>query len=127
MIAVMIARASFKSELRLEVTTIRSRENNPFQFCVDTDDAPMIAANDGACIYYGPGFEALPAPENTWLYRFARGGETVVVAWSLEESGAAELPCTARRATTRDGVEVLPPDGTRISVGPSPVYYLLED
>ncbi|UHD16094.1 type VI secretion system-associated FHA domain protein TagH [Thiocapsa bogorovii] len=39
MIAVMMARASFKSELRLEVTTIRSRENNPFQFCVDADDA----------------------------------------------------------------------------------------
>ncbi len=71
--------------------------------------------------------EALPVPENTWLYRFARGGETVVVAWSLEENGAAELPGPARRATIRDGVEVLPPDGTRISVGPSPVYYLLED
>ena len=39
MIAVMMARASFKSELRLEVTTIRSRENNPFQFCVDAEDA----------------------------------------------------------------------------------------
>ncbi|MGB5834435.1 MAG: type VI secretion system-associated FHA domain protein TagH [Thiohalocapsa sp.] len=39
MMAVMMARASFKSELRLEVTTIRSRENNPFQFCVDPDDA----------------------------------------------------------------------------------------
>jgi type VI secretion system FHA domain protein len=39
LMAVMMARASFKSELRLEVTTIRSRDNNPFQFCVDADDA----------------------------------------------------------------------------------------
>lgn len=38
MLAVMMARSSFKSELRLEVTTIRSRENNPFQFCADADD-----------------------------------------------------------------------------------------
>jgi len=39
LMAVMMARASFKSELRLEVTTIRSQDNNPFQFCVDPDDA----------------------------------------------------------------------------------------
>ena len=39
LMAVMMARASFKSELRLEVTTIRSRDNNPFQFCVDAEDA----------------------------------------------------------------------------------------
>ncbi|MGD8207831.1 MAG: type VI secretion system-associated FHA domain protein TagH, partial [Thiohalocapsa sp.] len=39
LMAVMMARASFKSELRLEVTTITSRDNNPFQFCVDPDDA----------------------------------------------------------------------------------------
>lgn len=29
---------------------------------VDTNDVPMVAANDGACIYYGPGFDALPSP-----------------------------------------------------------------
>lgn len=39
LMAVMMARASFKSELRLEVTTIRSRDNNPFQFCADPEDA----------------------------------------------------------------------------------------
>jgi len=36
---VMMARASFKSELRLEMTTIRSKENNPFKFSVDPNDA----------------------------------------------------------------------------------------
>lgn len=36
---VMMARARFKSELRLEMTTIRSTENNPFKFSVDADDA----------------------------------------------------------------------------------------
>jgi type VI secretion system FHA domain protein len=39
LMSIMMARAAFKSELRLEVTTIRSRDNNPFQFCVDPDDA----------------------------------------------------------------------------------------
>jgi len=39
LMTVMMARARFKSELRLEVTTIRARDNNPFQFCVDPEDA----------------------------------------------------------------------------------------
>jgi len=36
---VMMARASFKRELRLEMTTIRSKENNPFKFSGDPNDA----------------------------------------------------------------------------------------
>jgi len=39
LMAVMMARASFKSELRLGVTTIRASDNNPFQFCADPEDA----------------------------------------------------------------------------------------
>jgi len=35
----MQARASFKSELRLGVTTIRAAENNPFKFSVGVDEA----------------------------------------------------------------------------------------
>jgi tRNA A-37 threonylcarbamoyl transferase component Bud32 len=70
---------------------------------------------------------ALPAPENSRLYRFRRGGEEVVAAWNLGERGAAELPVPARRATTRDGAELHPPRDTRIVTGPSPVYYVLED
>jgi type VI secretion system FHA domain protein len=35
----MIARAKFKSELRLGVTTIRRTENNPFKFCVSPEEA----------------------------------------------------------------------------------------
>ncbi|MFY9974853.1 MAG: type VI secretion system-associated FHA domain protein TagH [Chromatiaceae bacterium] len=37
--ATMIARAQFKSELRLGVTTIRRTENNPFKFCVSPEEA----------------------------------------------------------------------------------------
>lgn len=37
--ATMLARASFKSELRLGMTRIRAIENNPFKLSVDTDDA----------------------------------------------------------------------------------------
>jgi type VI secretion system FHA domain protein len=35
----MMARASFKSELRLGVTTIRRAENNPFKFSVSPEEA----------------------------------------------------------------------------------------
>jgi len=38
-ISVMRSRSSFKSELRIEMTTIRSVENNPFKFSVDAHDA----------------------------------------------------------------------------------------
>jgi type VI secretion system FHA domain protein len=37
--ATMIARAQFKSELRLGVTTIRRTENNPFKFCASPEEA----------------------------------------------------------------------------------------
>ncbi len=69
---------------------------------------------------------ALPAPENTRLYRFERGEETVVVAWSLDEKATADLPCPARKAIDRDGLETVPPEGLRIMVGPSPVYFVLD-
>jgi type VI secretion system protein len=36
---VMMGRASFKSELRLEMTAIQSTKNNPFKFSVDPEDA----------------------------------------------------------------------------------------
>ena len=69
---------------------------------------------------------ALPSHEGVWLYRFDREGESVIAAWSLSEGGRAELPAPASRATGRDGDELPRPDGTAITTGPSPVYYLLE-
>jgi type VI secretion system FHA domain protein len=36
---VLMGRASFKSELRLEMTRIQSTKNNPFKFSVDPEDA----------------------------------------------------------------------------------------
>jgi type VI secretion system protein len=39
LMAVLLNRTSFKSELRLEVTTIRSADNNPFKFSIDVEDA----------------------------------------------------------------------------------------
>ena len=68
---------------------------------------------------------SLPSPENTWLYRFERNGGTVVVAWSLDETVAADLPGPAGRAITRDGAEMDPPKGTAITTTPSPVFYIL--
>ncbi len=76
---------------------------------------------------HGATFTAtVSAPENVWLYRFERDDGIVVVAWSLDEDGRAELPSPARRAITRGGEEIPPPDGTTITTGPSPVYYVLE-
>jgi type VI secretion system protein len=39
LMTVLLTRASFKSELRLEMTTIRSADNNPFKFSIDVEDA----------------------------------------------------------------------------------------
>jgi len=68
----------------------------------------------------------LPAGDHTWLYRFERAGDVVVVAWSLDKASPADLPAPARRAVSRDGAEITPPDGTAITATPSPVYYILD-
>ena len=52
----MQARAQFKSELRLGVTTIRAAENNPYKFSVGVDEAL-----DRLLFRPGPGY--LPAAE----------------------------------------------------------------
>lgn len=82
----------------------------------------LIAELAGAT-FTGP----LDAPGGVRLYRFERGGETVVVAWSRDQNGHAELPAPARRAVSRDGAEIQPSDGVVIRPGPSPVYYVLDD
>ncbi|HSN54712.1 MAG TPA: lipopolysaccharide kinase InaA family protein [Candidatus Sulfomarinibacteraceae bacterium] len=81
----------------------------------------LIAELEGTT-FLGP----LAAPDGVWLYRFRRPDDEVVVAWSLEPDRHADLPAPASRAIGRDGDELPPPDGTRIDVGPSPVYYILE-
>lgn len=53
---VMMTRASFKRELRLEMTTIRPVENNPFKFSVDPEDALNH-------ILFRPGRGFLPAKD----------------------------------------------------------------
>jgi hypothetical protein len=68
---------------------------------------------------------SLAAPDGVRLYRFRRADDELVVAWSLEPNRSADLPGEAVRAIGRDGEELAPPDGTRIRVGPSPVYYVL--
>ncbi|HYN79542.1 MAG TPA: type VI secretion system-associated FHA domain protein TagH [Lamprocystis sp. (in: g-proteobacteria)] len=54
--ATMLARAQFKSELRLGVTTIRAAENNPYKFSVGANEAL-----DRLLFRPGPGY--LPATE----------------------------------------------------------------
>lgn len=80
----------------------------------------LIAELDGTTFT-----ELLPSPRDTWLYRFRRDGEVIVVAWGLYEDVAAELPSLAAATTSRGGDELPIPDGTTIITGPSPVYYVL--
>jgi hypothetical protein len=82
-----------------------------------------LAAELAGSVFSGP----MVAPDGVRLYRFDRDGETVVVAWSVDEGGSAQLPAPARRAIGRDGDEVPIPDDLRIVVGPSPVYYVLAE
>jgi tRNA A-37 threonylcarbamoyl transferase component Bud32 len=81
----------------------------------------LTAVLEGAT-FLGP----LPAPAGRFLYRFHRNGVDTAVAWSVEPGAAADLPRPATRALDRDGGELPTPEGTRITLGPSPVYYTLE-
>ncbi|MBV5311068.1 type VI secretion system-associated FHA domain protein TagH [Chromatium okenii] len=65
----LMARAQFKNELRLGVTTIRAAENNPFKFSVDTDSLLkqlLLRSNPGflpAVIAAQAGFDDIQAHE----------------------------------------------------------------
>ncbi|MBK1693137.1 hypothetical protein CKO09_00055 [Chromatium weissei] len=67
--ATLMARAQFKNELRLGVTTIRAAENNPFKFSADTDSLLLqllLQSNSGflpAVIAAQAGFDDIQAHE----------------------------------------------------------------
>jgi hypothetical protein len=82
----------------------------------------MIRELEGAS-FLGP----LPAPSGEYLYSFSRDGSQIIVAWSGERGRSAELPRSAVRALDRDGRALKAPEGTRIELGPSPVYYTLSE
>ncbi len=69
--------------------------------------------------FHGP----LPAPENARLYRFTRGGDQIVVGWSISKSVRATLPGLVSEAVSRDGQRLQVRDGIEVDLGPSPVYY----
>ncbi len=81
----------------------------------------LIGELSGA-VFTGP----LPAPDRARLFRFRRGADAVVAAWSLEPGVVAELPAPPIGVLSRDGAELPVPDGARVELGPSPVYYLLD-
>ena len=82
----------------------------------------LIAQLSGA-VFAG----TVATPDGSWMYRFQRDGRTVVVGWSLERGVAADLPARPVSATGRDGGELPIPDGVRVELGPSPVYYVVDD
>jgi hypothetical protein len=73
--------------------------------------------------FHGP----LPAAPGAYLYPFEAGDRRLVVGWSLDEVSRAELPGRPIAAIGRDGNELPPPDGATVELGPSPVYYVIED
>jgi tRNA A-37 threonylcarbamoyl transferase component Bud32 len=77
-----------------------------------------LVENVEGAVFNGP----LPAPANAYLYAFERDGVETIVAWSRERGLHAELPRPASEIIDRDGTPVPVPDGTRIELGPSPVY-----
>jgi len=68
----------------------------------------------------------LPAPEGAFMYRFDRGGDELVVGWSVATNVRATLPRPASEAISRDGEPLPVPDRTEVQLGPSPVYFTLE-
>jgi hypothetical protein len=75
---------------------------------------------DGAT-FHGP----LPSPAGAYLYRFTRGGDEVVVGWSLGGGVEAELPQPPAAAFDRDGRRASTPAGRRVTLSPSPAYFEL--
>lgn len=69
----------------------------------------------------------LDGPAGVRLYLFERAADSVVVAWSPEAGRSAELPSPAIGVLDRDGNAAPTPAGTTIRVGPSPVYYVLDE
>jgi hypothetical protein len=65
----------------------------------------------------------LAAPAGAYLYRFSRGEEEVVVAWSPSPGVRVDLARPPDEATGRDGQPMPAPVGREIVLGRSPVYY----
>ena len=73
----------------------------------------------------GPG----PADAAARLHRFRRpDGTELVVGWSAAGRAVeADLPRPARAVRTRDGTPTAPPEGTRVTLTPSPRYFVLSE
>lgn len=68
----------------------------------------------------------LPSDDGTFLYRFRRTDDELVVGWSLAPGAKARLPRPPAEARDRDGRVVPIPSSVDVDLGPSPTYYLLQ-
>ena len=75
----------------------------------------------GGATFNGP----LPAAEGAYVYHFTKDGSDIIVGWSLTPGIEASLAQPAVRTVSRDGSDLPVPDGTEITLGPSPVYFRL--
>jgi len=74
----------------------------------------------------GATFEGpLPAPDGAFLYHFSRGGDDLVVGWSVSGRARAALPRPASEVVARDGQPLAPAAGTDVDLGSSPTYFHL--
>ncbi len=81
----------------------------------------LISELEGAT-FHGP----LPGPAGSYLFRFLKQDDEIIVGWSITPNVPASLPEPARSAIGRDGQLLATTTGTEIVLGPSPVYYHLK-
>jgi len=81
----------------------------------------LISELEGAT-FHGP----LAGPAGTYLLRFSRRDDEIIVGWSLTSKGNGALPGPARSAVSRDGRSLPTPASIDVVLGPSPVYYHLK-
>lgn len=101
----MMARATVKSEFRIEQTQLRSRGNNPIRFSADDEDALMALLEVGRRTEMGPAEAVRDA------LRDMRAHEIAMVAAmraAIREMLEAFDPAKLRRAAERSGLNLVP-------------------
>ncbi len=70
----------------------------------------------------------IDSPEGTFLFRFdLPDGGTRIVAWAMEPGAPADLPAAPHAAVDRNGEPLDVSGAVRVTLGPTPVYFHLEE
>ena len=118
--AVLIARASIKSEFRIEQTMIRARGNNPLKFSADDDDALSALLGVGRRVDMTPAAAVADALKDIRLHELASmaamqsavrtlldGLDPAKLRAQAEQSGGLSVLPAQRKARAWDAYEAL--------------------